>query len=303
MQAGENAVRPGRHRWPAIGLSLLVCGACANSGNSRRVKPSKEVVVKLAAVERAYRGEAPEYAALRDDLIGDPVAAAWLTRMFVRDVVRRREGRPLEQDQNLLRAAANLEDPVEKRAIDELVVLGAVAVPILVEELLLHDQSHNRQYGIELIGYIGRPALAAVLEVARSGRVRDRRAAARALGVLWREPEAMACLIRLAGESDFTVRADAARGLRHGGEAAAATLRAMARRDPDAFVRRTAIAALVDHPGRATADALIDCLVRYQDEADSRGYEATQAALVELAAATAPRSVESWRRWAASLPE
>lgn len=294
-----------RHHPRCISAVLigLAFAACAGETRPRRATPDPDTFARLAEAERAYRHGALGYAEIRDELMQDPVAAAWLTRMFVRELVRVREGRPLGEDQDLLRAAANIENPVEKRAIQEIVVLGKGAVPVLIGELLLNDQAHNREYGIELVGYVGRPAMAAVLEASRSTSPRERRSAARALGVLPREPEALARLHELAQDREFTVRADAARGLRHGEAGAAELLRSMVRDDDDPFVRRTAATALLGHPGRPTAAALIDYLDRCRREVDTRGYEAAQAALVELAAARGPRTIEAWRRWAAALPQ
>ena len=67
---------------------------------------------------------------------------------------------------NRRRAAADIEDPTEQRAIQEIVALGEAAVPVLVGDLLLHRQPQPRELGIELLGYVGAPALPKLLAIA-----------------------------------------------------------------------------------------------------------------------------------------
>ncbi len=265
-------------------------------------KSSPEVRAKLAAAERAYRQEAPEYAQLRDELASDPVAAGWLTRLFVRDVFLSREGRQLSKDE-VLRVIANIEDRVERRAIQEIVVLGEAAVPVLVGDLLLHRQPQTREIGIELLGYVGLPALPRVHEVSRSEAPVHRRAAARVLAAFPDNAEALARLRALAADAEFTVRADAVRGLRNAGGDAADLLAEMLQNDEDPFVRRVAAQALLGHPGRETALLLVDYLAACKDSLDTRGYEAAQEALQELAGSRGPRTVAAWRRWADRQPQ
>ena len=127
---------PARGQTPSLAAVLLLA-ACASSAKKFDPGPlDAERLAKCRAAEVAYRAKAPEYPALRDALVGDPVAAGWLVRMFVRDLFAVREGRPLGKDEELLRAAARIDDPVETRAMAEIMTLGAVAVPTLVGDLL-----------------------------------------------------------------------------------------------------------------------------------------------------------------------
>lgn len=285
--------------WVASATAFLFA-ACAGT----RYEPGKlsdEQVAKCRALEVAYRANAPEYPALRDELVRDPVAAAWVVRMFVRDLFAVREGRPLGGDDELLRAAAHIADPVEVRALAEIRTLGAVAVPTLIGDLLRHDQPQPRELGIELLGLVGAPAIGPVQEVARSGEARHRRAAARALGRIGIDGAVLATLRELASDEDFTVRADALRSLRGGGEGVRDLLCERLQGDPDPFVRRVAAQTLGAFPATATALCLVDYLERCKREKDWPGEQAAQASLQQLAGTRSPRTPQAWRAWAPEL--
>src|SRR5262245_50761033 len=111
----------------AIAVALAACSASPDASGPGALTPAQVEVCKK--VERAYREQDPEYPKLRDAAIKDDAVAGWLVRLFIVDLFRSREGRPLGKDQDLMRAAAKIEDPVEARATAEIVTLGAVAVP------------------------------------------------------------------------------------------------------------------------------------------------------------------------------
>lgn len=318
----------------AVALLATVAGGCADAPRPAVGTPTKDQFARLKAAEQAYRAQEANYPQLRSELAADPVTAAWLTRMFVRDLFMVREGKPLGEDQDLMRAAAHIEDPVEARAIQEITALGAAAVPVLVGDLLMHPQPQPRELGIELLGCIGQAAAPGVLAVAETSDPRIRRASARALGRLGEGDDVTAALARLSHDSDYTVRADAARGLARGGAKAADMLRTILSRESDPFVRRmaaqslashpgpmsaevlrtalredrdpsvrrTAARSLAAHPGKATAEALVAYLARCTTESDSQGYEAVQESLQKLASTRGGRTLETWRRWASTLP-
>ncbi len=285
-------------RGRAAAALLAALAGCA--GGPPAYEPGRldqERIERCREAERAYRAEAPEYPALRDGLAGDPVAVHWLVRMFVRDLILVREGRPLGEEEELFRAAARIENPVEARATAEIETLGVRAVPTLVSDLLRNSQPQPRQLGVELIGRIGAPAVPALTELAKSSVARERRAAARALGAIEGSPVATQELIRLAGDAEFTVRADALRGLARGGDPAAALLVDSLARDEDPFVRRVAAQTLLHHRGTAVAGALVDYLARCQREGDFAGEQAAQASLAAQAGTRGPRTLAAWRSW------
>jgi HEAT repeat protein len=294
---------PGRRSGGApLLLAACLLGGCASTEpawspgelDSRRQQQCR-------TVERAYREELPEYPALRDELAKDPVAISWYVRMLIRDLLTVREGRPLGSDEDLLRAAAKIEHIVEIRALAEIDAIGVAAVPTIVGDLLRHSQPLLRELGFELIGRIGAPALPALRDLARDEEVRHRRAAARAAAAIGITPEVLALLRQLANDPEFTVRADALRGLRLGGGDEARTLLcARMRDDGDPFVRRQAARSLVGHPAAASALALVDYLARCKLEKDAPGEEAAQDALMALAGAKGPRTEAAWRQWASA---
>jgi HEAT repeat protein len=293
---------PALRRAPTHVLALLLA-ACASSAKPYHPGAlGPEQAAKCRAAEDAYRKNAPEYPQLRDELVKDPVAASWLVRMFVRDLFAVREGRPLGTDEDLLRAAARIENPVEKRALAEILTLGAVAVPTVVGDLLLHDQPQPRELGIELLGRIGQPALPALREVVRADEPKHRRAAARALAAIGANDDALVELSRLTKDGDYTVRADAVRGLRRGNAAAGEVVRQVLTGDADPFVRRVAAGALAGHADPQSAVALIDYLERCKRDVDAQGAQVAQESLQAISGSRGPRTVEAWRAWAAKLP-
>jgi hypothetical protein len=319
MQPGAviNLTHRRRRRIGTLAATACLLAAACASGRPEPARLGGDQVAKCRQLEQAYRAAAPEYATLRDQVVADPVAAAWVTKMFVRDVFTAREGRPVDQDRWRWLATSQKADPLEARAIAELVHLGAIAVPTLVEDLLYHDQPLPRELGVELLARIGAPAVQPLQKIARDGEPRQRRAAARALGGIGATGDVLATLRDLAADGDYTVRADALRAMEGGGDEARAVVLAALREDQDPFVRRVAAETLAAFPRRSTALALVDYLERCKREDDRRGEEAAQTSLqrVEHAASGAVRDVkaphplapkrtpQSWRTFAQSLDE
>jgi HEAT repeat protein len=297
MQSGAATKR-------VLGAALAVAIASCASSPPRYEPgaPTPEQAARLKAVEVAYRANAPEYPAQRDAIAQDPVAAAWLVRMFIRDVFTAREGRPLGDDDELLRAAAKIEDPLADRAIAELKALGAVAVPTLVGDLLQHEQPQPRELGVELLGEVGQPAKPALMQLARTGAQKPRRAAIRALGRVGFDAEGMALARTMAvDDGDYTVRADALRSLRGAGPEAQRLLIDRLQADADPYVRRVAAATLAAFPTTAAATALVDFLAVCERANDRDGGIAAQRALRAMAGTRTARSVAAWREWAAGV--
>ncbi len=286
------------HRSATIGLAtsfvFAACGGAPPSYRPGELTPEQIGVCRDA--DRAYHENSKDYPALRERIAKDPVMTAWLVRVFVRDLITVREGRPLGEDDELFRAAARIENPVEARAMAEIRQLGAAAVPTLVGDLLLHSQPQPRELGIELLSMVGAPAVPALQEVARTGEVRPRRSAARALGRIGVDGAVLATLRELASDGDFTVRADALRGITGGGEPARALLLERLQQDGDPFVRRVAAQALGNFPGRVSAMALVDFLERCRREQDTAGETAAQKTLQRLAGVRSMREPAAWRQ-------
>lgn len=284
-------------------VAALLWAACASPAPS--VAPFRPALLDAEraqlcrATEQAYRSGAPEYEALRAEAAADPIAAIWLTRMFVRDVITAREGRPLVQGEDDI--AVRADDHADPRAVAEITALGAAAVPALVGDLLCHGQPQPRELGVELLARIGAPAVPAVLELADSGDPRQRRAAARALGAIGAAGDVLPTLRRLATDDDFTVRADALRDLHDGGEPVRALLCERLRADADPFVRCTAAQSLANFRDREAVLALVDYLERCQQDGDHRGEMAAQESLQAIVGARGLRLLADWRAFARSL--
>jgi hypothetical protein len=279
----------------AVALAA-VCAGC--SGPSNAYQPALLTAAQQAkckTAEAAYRAGSADYPEMRAELVADPTTACWLTRIVITDLIKVREGRPLGEDQDLMRAAAHVTNPVEQRALAEIDALGAVAVPTLVGDLLLHPQPQPRELGIELLARVGAPALPAVEAVARTGEPRQRRAAARTMGAIGVDATGFAILAQMAGDADYTVRADALLSLRSGGDDAQRLLLEKLRADPDPYVRRAAAKTLAHYPVQVSGLALVDYLERCEREKDRDGEKAAQESLKGLTNVRGFRTPAQWR--------
>lgn len=287
-------------------LAFAACfAACATPPVRYQPGPlSADQLDLVRKAEASYRKDAPDYPVLRARVMEDPLATAWLVRMFVRDLVRVRE-RPLSPtggDEIVVRAVEGA-DPVGVRATNEIRHIGAKAVPLLIGDLLLHEATLPRELGIDLLAVVGPAAVPDLLDVAARGDVRQRRAAARALGRVGASAQALPVLVGMAEDGDYTVRADALRGLAGCGESAVGPLAARLVGDPDPFVQRVAAEQLGRFPVRASGDALVAYLERSLRTRDDSGERTAQAALQVLAGKRGLRTPEAWQRFVATLPD
>ncbi len=294
----------------SVGAGLFLLFAACASGPPPAVKLNEAQFAKCRELEHAYRSidkNDPEpgqrYVALRDELAKDPVAAAWVVRMLVHDIIVAREERGIGDDRELLAAAAHLQPRAELSAFFELRTLGAAAVPALIDDLLRSQQSHQRELGIELLTHVGAPSRAPLLQLVRHGETHEIRAAARALGRLGIDDEVFAVLRELAASSDFTVRADALRACEGGDERVRLFLCERMRDDRDPFVRRTAAQTLASIPTTASALAIVDFIERCRRESDREGERIAQRALMRMSGTYKARQPQDWRDWAPELDQ
>lgn len=294
-----------RQRHAAALVLALCAAACATPLVRYQPGPlSADQLELVRKAEAAYRKDAPDYPVLRARVAEDPVATAWLVRMFVRDLVRVRE-RPLAPTggEEIVVRAVEGADPVGVRATNEIRHLGAKAVPLLIGDLLLHESTLPRELGIDLLAVVGQAAVPDLLDVAARGDVRQRRAAARALGRVGADDRALSVLVAMAEDDDYTVRADALRGLAGCGEPAIAHLTARLAGDQDPFVQRVAAEQLGRFPVRASGDALVVYLERCLRSRDESGERSAQASLQVLTGKRGLRPPEAWQRLVLTLPE
>jgi HEAT repeat protein len=285
----------------AVAVAAALAACASQPGLHQPGRPDAAQIERCRTAERLYRSGSPDYEALRDELARDPVTACWLTRLFVHDLFAVRENRPARgEGVEMMRAAARLADPTEARAIAEIEHLGAAAVPTLVDDLLQNRQPFARELGVELLAYVGRPAVPAVQRVAAEGESPARRAAARTLAAIRVDDEVLATLRHLATDSDFTVRADVMRSLERAAPVGGEILRRALVEDADPFVRTAAAKALAGYRDRASAAALVDHLARCKREGDDKGIDAVQDSLIAIAGSRGPRTLEAWRQWLAT---
>jgi len=289
-------------RWSlAMHLSSIVLWVACSSGPEgvQRFDPGKPELAqqeRLAKAERLYRANDPAFAADREVLAADPVTAFWLTRMLIRDIVVVREGR--DPDREFERAAASVANPVEVRAMTQLVALGGAAMPCIRRDLLESRQGPLRELGVEACARIGVPALPDLAEMQQSSDANQVRGAVRALAAMDPTEASLAQLRPAAQHPDFTVRAAAVRGLVRGSIADVALVRSMLAGDADSFVRRTAASALATVPEARNAEALVSYLRRCLAESDAAGEKVAQDALQRLSATRGPRTADAWTEWA-----
>lgn len=289
-------------RWSlAMHLSSIVLWvACSSAPEGvQRFDPGKPDLAqqeRLAKAERLYRANDPAFAADREVLAADPVNAFWLTRMLVRDIVVVREGR--DPDREFERAAASVANPVEVRAMTQLVALGGAAMPCIRRDLLESRQGPLRELGVEACARIGAPALPDLAQMQQSSDANQVRGAVRALAAMDPTEASLAQLRPAAQHPDFTVRAAAVRGLVRGSIADVTLVRSMLAGDADSFVRRTAASALATVPEARNAEALVSYLRRCLAESDAAGEKVAQDALQRLSATRGPRTADAWAEWA-----
>ena len=269
---------------------------------------------RCRAVAEAYLDSKDEYPALRDGLKDDPVALAWFVRYLELQIVQAREGRLEILGEQTIPAADVRPDPrvptpwnlpgqlPDRRAMGQIIAIGAPAVDVVVNDLALSPQEFLRSIGIDVLQGIGDAAVPALLVLARTGEPAQQRVAARALGEIGARGQALEALRELARSPIWRVRSDAAQGLAKGGLGARALLIEMLA-DEDVFVRRKAGESLANYRDRTAASALVDFLEACKESKDWPGELAAQKSLQIMAKARSPRTPGAWRRFADELPD
>jgi len=280
---------------------LALFAACAGPEPAPIWSPgalSPQQVAECQEVERLYREPSDDYGPRSQKLAEDPVAVAWFVRMLIRDVLEARDGRNVSDFDSRLRLAAGFDDPLESRALAAIEAFGAAAAPTVVGDLLQHPQGRARELGYELTARIGSAAVPLLLPMTSAAEPKQRRAAARALGVVDGGEAALVALQRLAEDADYLVRGDAMRGLAgHDSEIADKLLRDRLQSDADPYVRRQAARALGQRPSVAAASVLVDYLERCARETDGQGERIAQESLQQMAGTRGFRTPAAWRNW------
>ena len=255
----------------------------------------------LAAAEKLYRAGDPAFATQRDQLAADPVTAYWLARLFIYDLTYARDQQQLRSsDARFLAAVAAAQDPVLARAKEQLISMGAAAVPALVEDLLMAPHSDRRHLGVLMLGEMGPVVLPGVTSLLDSTDWRRRLSVIQVAAAMGSDEAAIAVLERGAADRSFAVRAEAVGALLARGGAHLERARRLLAQDPDPYVRRYLAAQLGDHPDPETADVLVSYLSDCLDRVDPRGAEAAEASLIKISGKPGSGDLGYWRAWLAT---
>jgi hypothetical protein len=301
-------------------LLLAACGSPSGLYDAGDLDRAQFELLRRAEV--AYRSDQP-IDELLQEIVADPTASFWFTRMLVRDMLTRREMRSDSNEfgkerldialqifqrqqrgsgpeQDLFDSLLKSEDPVEARAFTVLDAMGEAVLPCIVEDLARSRQTLCRRLGVELLVRSGQAARPHVEALSRSRVSNERRVAAQVVGEWPPGADVDPVLGKLLRDSDYAVRADSAKGLAGGGAAANELLRGVLASDEDAFVRRSAARALAISADKATVDVLVGYLERCLREDDSRGAAEAERALQGIAGSRGRRPLPAWQAWADS---
>ena len=142
--------------WIRLSLPLVVLLVSGCSTHKKqpykpvRQKPAAEQVQQLNRVEALWKAEDPKFPAARDQVLKDPVTAAWWTRTLLWYAVGSYQ-QNLRRQRGLLGTVQAREPLGYKKALAELRIAGGSAVPIVVDELLRHRDTKNRALGVEFL--------------------------------------------------------------------------------------------------------------------------------------------------------
>ncbi|MEC8253484.1 MAG: HEAT repeat domain-containing protein [Planctomycetota bacterium] len=298
--------------WVVWALTLAGCAGAPSAYTPGQL--SKEQFARCRQVAQAYVDLAPEYVELRDALRADPVASRWFVRYLEQEVIAVREGQSellseekvrIDQVRKLRKAPAQFDLPgqrPDRRAIGQIVAMGASAVEVVIADLLTSRQEFLRSIGVEILAGLGEAAVPALLDLARRGSAADQRGAARALGAVGATGPALAALEELTRSAEWRVRSDAVQALVRGGDAARGLLIRMLA-DADPFVCRKAAESLGSYRDAVAAAALVAFLKQSQARNEWAGELAAQQALQQISGAAGPRTAAAWQSYVEGLQE
>jgi hypothetical protein len=263
---------------------------------------SDEKQQRLVQGEQLYRADDPAFDSLRDELARDPETAYWLTHMLVFDLVVAWQNSE-SNDQRLFQSVLGKQYPAVERALRHVDAMGEATIECLVEVVVHSELFQTRTVGVILLARVGEPALPALREMAREPVAATRRLAAQVLTEMAEPvPEGNLALVRvLVEDSDYTVRAEAVKGLARGGETDADLMRRILLTDPDPYVQRTSATEILAFPDLATAAALIQYMEMALRLDDSMGVDAADASLRRLAGRRQSGDLATWKEWLRSV--
>lgn len=285
---------------PLMGAALVVVLAVWGCASAPVAKPAPELSPEqqreLAQAEKMYRSGAPGFDAERDRLAADPAAAYWLARLFVFHLVRAHDLREADDD-TFLATATGTQDPTVTRAIEQLRLMGAAAVPALIEDLLRSKHSDRRQFGAMLLSEMGPQVLPDVTPLLDDSDWHVRRMVVQIAVPMESTPEVIAVLERGTHDESFAVRATALTGLLGHGEDQVERVRRVLTEDPDRYVQRVVAEALGDYADRETAEVLVAYYGECMRRSDAAGAKAAEASLAKISGHKRSGDLKFWRTW------
>ena len=256
----------------------------------------------LVEAEQLYRADDPEFDAVLDELSRDPEMAYWLTLMLVGDLKVAWDTAQIDED-HMFRSVLGQRNPIVERVLRHFDAMGSRTTECLVRDVVRSEFFPTRSIGVTLLARLGETALPGVEEMAQDSDPTMRRMAAQVLDEM--EDPAPQRAIRLSRslvkDPDFTVRAEAVKGLTRGGEDEGELMRQILLNDPDPFVQRTTATEILAFPDLATAAALVQYMEACITRGDRSGIDAADASLRRLAGRPQSQGVASWRAWLRSV--
>lgn len=284
-----------------LGLALGGCSTAKKPYRPVRQELTPDQVQQLAKVEGLWRREDPKFAAARDQVLGDPVTAAWWSRTLLYYAVGSYQ-QHLRRQRDVLGTVQATEPLGYKKALTELKVVGSVAVPVVVAELLRHHDTKNRAVGVRILVHMG-PDIVTDLEpyLAHEDK-RVSRQVLEALGGLATDDRACTLLQEYSHNEDWSLRAQALESLAMAGEDQLPRLHQAVLQDPDPFVRRRVVSALGRFKDKKTATLVVAYYKEVLRKNDRQGIRAAQQTLQSMSGLRGNRTEIFWERWLDSLP-
>lgn len=285
-----------------VSLALQGCTSSKQPYKPVREKTTQEQAQQLKRAHDLWKAEDPEFPAARQEVLADPVTAAWWSRTLLGYAAGSYQEH-LRKQQDLLGTVKATQPVGYKKALEELRIAGSVAVPVVVDELLRHHQAKNRALGVEILIYMGAGIVPDLEPYLTHEDKRVRRQVLQVLGGSAADARARSLLLRYSRDPDWSIRAQALESLALAGESQLPTLHEALLRDPDSFVRRRVVMALGRFKDKPSATLVLAYYKEVLRAGDRSGIRAAQQTLQAMSGVRGNQTEAFWERWVKSLPQ